>query len=50
MISLQSVQRQLDGSDVESADAILIEHVGMTETGFTTVENKPRRRKGFGES
>jgi hypothetical protein len=32
----------------KGADAILIEHVGMAETGFTTVENKTKEKKSSG--
>jgi hypothetical protein len=33
----------------KAADAILIESVGKTGTGFTTVENKIKDKKNLGE-
>jgi hypothetical protein len=51
LVSLQAMQRQLRNEAMQKgADAILIEHVGKTETGFTTVENKIKEKKKSGET
>ena len=34
----------------KGADAVLIEHVGKTQTGIRTVENKTKEKKKSGES
>ena len=45
------MQRELMTEAMQKgADAILVKHAGMTETGFTTVENKTEEKKKFGES
>jgi coenzyme F420-reducing hydrogenase delta subunit len=50
-VSLQSIRQQLVSEAMQKgADAILIEHVGTTETGFTTVENKSKEKKHGEES
>src|SRR3981081_870129 len=51
LVSLQAMQRQLRNEAMQKgADAILIEHVGKTETGFTTLENKSKDKRKSGES
>src|SRR5260370_31798469 len=41
IVSFQSIQQQLMKEAMQrGGDAILIEHMGTTQTGFTTVENK----------
>ena len=51
LVSLQAMQRQLVNEAMQKgADAILIEHVGKTETGFTTVEQKNKEKKKSGQS
>jgi hypothetical protein len=45
LMGLQAMQRQLMNEAMQKgADAISIEHVGQTETGFTTVENRIKER------
>ncbi|MGA8658949.1 MAG: hypothetical protein WB586_22690 [Chthoniobacterales bacterium] len=51
LVNLQAMQRQLVNEAMQKgADAILIEHVGKTETGFTTVEQKNKEKKKSGQS
>jgi hypothetical protein len=45
IISFQAMQRQLVSEAMQKgADAILIEHLGTTQTGFTTVENRTTKK------
>lgn len=51
LVSLEAMQRQLRNEAMQKgADAILIEHVGKTTTGFTTVENKIKEKDKSRES
>jgi hypothetical protein len=51
LVSLQTVQQHLMKEAMQKgADAILVEHVGTTQTGFTTVENKTKDKKKSGKS
>jgi hypothetical protein len=51
IVSLQAIQKQLVTEAMQKGgDAILIEHVGTVETGFTTVENKTKQKKKSGRS
>ena len=51
IVSFQSIQQQLMKEAMQrGGDAILIEHMGTTQTGFTTVENKTREKKKSGRS
>jgi methionine synthase I (cobalamin-dependent) len=50
-VSLQAMQQQLMNEAMQKgADAILIEHVGKTETGVTTVAQKTKEKKKSGDS
>lgn len=50
-VSLQAMQQQLMNEAMQKgADAILIEHVGKTQTGITTVEQKTKEKKKSGNS
>ncbi|MBV9491827.1 MAG: hypothetical protein JO069_19200 [Verrucomicrobia bacterium] len=43
-------QKMVTEAMQKGADAILIEHVGNVQTGFTTVENKTKEKKKSGRS
>jgi hypothetical protein len=50
-VSLQAMQQQLMNEAMQKgADAILIEHVGKTQTGLTTVEHNTKEKKKSGDS
>jgi hypothetical protein len=51
IVSLQAIQQRLVAEAMQKGgDAILIEHVGTIQTGFTTVENQTREKKKSGRS
>jgi hypothetical protein len=51
IVSFQLMQQQLVKEAMQKGgDAILIEHMGTTQTGFTTVENKTKEKKKSGGS